>query len=88
MSVLKKFFEIAILLTFMLFCINLTILYFGNTFIPESSVPLVENLAGDTNTMVVEDENGSYVLQAASLGTAPTEFKQCKKLQLKSVCNL
>ncbi len=65
----------ALLLTFIMFCINLTILYFGDTFVPDSSIPLVDNLNGDTNVMVEADINGSYVLQAATLGTQPTEFE-------------
>ena len=74
MSVLKKFFQMALLLTFIIFTINLTILFFSNTYIPDSGIPILANLS-DNNIYVEADINGSYILQTATLGTAPTEFE-------------
>jgi len=75
MSVLKKFGEMAILLTFIIFCINGMLLFFGGVFIPEPEIPLV-TLTSDLNTTFNPsyDSNGTYVLQAATLGTRPVDI--------------
>jgi len=74
MSVLKKFFEMALLLTFITFCINGTLFFFGEAFVPEPTIPIA-TLTGDINSIFVDgDTNGSYILQASTLGTAPTNF--------------
>jgi len=73
MSVLKKFFEMAVLLTFVLFCINGMIFLFGDTYIPDAGVPLA-TLTGDQNVFIDSDENSSYILQASILGTRPIDF--------------
>ena len=75
MSVLKKFGEMAILLTVIIFCINGMLFYFGETFISAPEIPLV-TIASDLNTTfdTSYDTNGSYVLQAATLGTRPIDI--------------
>jgi len=85
MSVLKKFFEMALLLTFILFCINLTILFFGDTFVPNSSIDLVDNVKNDSNIFVEADLNKSYLTQTAGLGTSPTEFENIQTALFTSV---
>ena len=72
MSVLARFFELALVFTFMLFCVNGILLYFGDVMVPNPSGP-VEDLTGDQNVFVDSNETGSYILQAATLGTAPTD---------------
>ena len=52
MSVLKKFFEMAVLLTFVLFCINGMIFLFGDTYIPDAGVP-ISKLTGDQNVFKI-----------------------------------
>ena len=74
MSVLKKFFEMAVLLTFILFCINGMLFLFGDTFVPGAEIPLA-TLTGDTNTFSDTDTNSSYILQASSIGTRPIDFE-------------
>jgi len=75
MSVLKKFGEIALLFTFMIFCINGLMVLFAPAFIPDSSIP-VGDMVGDYNSMFVDaDTNESYVLQAAALSTRPIDLE-------------
>ena len=75
MSVLKKFGEMALLLTFIIFCINGMLYFFGEAFIPEAEIP-IGTLTSDLNTTfdTSYDTNGSYVLQAATLGTRPVDL--------------
>jgi len=73
MSVLKKFFEMAILLTFMLFCINGMMFYFGDTMVPDSAIPISE-LTGDQNIFVESDTTSDYLEQSATAGSPPTDF--------------
>ena len=74
MSVLARFFELALVFTFMLFCINGILFYFGDTMAVDSSAP-ISDLTGDQNVFIESDENNSYILQAATLGTAPTNVE-------------
>ena len=75
MSVLKKFGEMAILLTFIIFCMNGMLYFFGEAFIPEPAIP-IDTLKTDFNNSFDPsyDENGSYVLQATTLGTRPVDI--------------
>jgi len=75
MSVLKKFGEMAILLTFIIFCINGMLFFFGDAFITEPEIPL-GTLTSDINTTFDPsyDDNGTYILQAATLGTRPVDI--------------
>ena len=75
MSVLAKIGEMALLLTFIIFCINGLMVLFAPAFIPEPTIPLNEML-GDYNSMFVDaNTNESYVLQATSLGTRPIDIE-------------
>jgi len=74
MSVLKKFGEIALLLTFMIFCMNGLMVFFAPTYIPEPNIPLNEMIADYNNMFVDSDTNESYVLQATSLSTRPIDL--------------
>ena len=74
MSVLAKFFEMALLLTFVLFSINGLIFLFGDTFIPDSDIPIA-TLTGDQNVFVRSDGNTSFLLQASTIGTRPIDFE-------------
>ena len=75
MSVLKKFGEMAILLTFIIFCMNGMLYFFGEAFIPEPAIP-IDTLKTDFNNSFDPsyDENGSYVLQATTITTRPVDI--------------
>jgi len=74
MSVLAKFGQIAILFTFMIFCMNGLMVLFAPTYIPEPNIPLNEMIADYNNMFVDSDTNESYVLQATSLSTRPIDL--------------
>lgn len=73
MSVLARVFEMALVLTFALFCINGMIFYFGESFIPNASMPLIENIE-DQNTFVSISGSEDHIDQAADSSTPLTEY--------------
>jgi len=49
------------------------IFLFGDTYIPDADIPLA-TLTGDHNVFVEGDDNSSYILQSAIVGTRPIDF--------------